>query len=102
MSEVVTFTWAGSPSRIATRAGPWDSPAVSQRSMRSVFHDRTAGDSARSPDEMGPRPGAGDQADQGPDQHRRTERERRAQEAPVAAQHRDQQAGQAEDEEGGI
>ena len=33
-SSVVIATCAGSPSRIATRAGPWDSPAVSQRSMR--------------------------------------------------------------------
>ena len=32
-SAVVTRTWAGSPSRIATRAGPCDSPAVSHLSM---------------------------------------------------------------------
>src|SRR5262245_3788282 len=33
MSSLVTATPAGSPSRIATRAGPCDSPAVSHRSM---------------------------------------------------------------------
>jgi hypothetical protein len=38
MSEDEITTPAGMPSRIATRAGPWDSPAVSQRSMASVFH----------------------------------------------------------------
>ena len=37
-SSVVIVTCAGNPSRMATRAGPWDSPAVSQRSMASVFH----------------------------------------------------------------
>ena len=38
MSSVVTATPAGSPSRIATSAGPCDSPAVSQRNMAEVFH----------------------------------------------------------------
>ena len=38
--RVVTCTWAGSPSRIATRAGPCDSPAVSHLSMTAVFHAR--------------------------------------------------------------
>src|SRR5680860_1308972 len=38
MSPVVTCTWAGRPSRIAVSEGPWDSPAVSQRSMAPVFH----------------------------------------------------------------
>src|SRR5690349_17801189 len=33
MSPDVTWTWAGRPSRTATSPGPWDSPAVSQRSM---------------------------------------------------------------------
>ena len=33
-SAVVISTPAGSPSRIATSSGPWDSPAVSQRSIR--------------------------------------------------------------------
>jgi hypothetical protein len=28
MSSEVTLTWAGMPSIVATRAGPWDSPAV--------------------------------------------------------------------------
>src|SRR5918993_3348021 len=37
MSLVVTSTWAGRPSRIATREGPWDSPAVSQRNMRHIL-----------------------------------------------------------------
>ena len=32
----MTRTWAGSPSRIATSEGPWDSPAVSHRSMGEV------------------------------------------------------------------
>lgn len=34
MSAVVTATPAGIPSRTAIRAGPCDSPAVSQRNMR--------------------------------------------------------------------
>ena len=34
MSAVVTSMPAGSPSMMATRAAPWDSPAVSQRTMR--------------------------------------------------------------------
>src|ERR1700712_36397 len=38
MSAVVPRTWAGRPSRIAVSEGPWDSPAVSQRSMGPVFH----------------------------------------------------------------
>src|SRR3954449_12416808 len=72
-SSVVTRTCAGNPSRIATRAGPWDSPAVSQRSMRSSFHaaarapDRSAGDETR------PDVGAPEQADQSPEQHERPE-----------------------------
>src|SRR6478672_896904 len=32
MSSVVTRTWAGIPSRVATSAGPWDSPAVNHLS----------------------------------------------------------------------
>ena len=36
-SAVVISTPAGSPSQIATRALPWDSPAVSQRSMQSIL-----------------------------------------------------------------
>ena len=42
-SSVVIETCAGSPSRMATRSGPWDSPAVSQRSMASVFHAARSG-----------------------------------------------------------
>ncbi len=45
-SSVVTATPAGSPSRVASRAGPCDSPAVSQRSMRRILADgagRTGG-----------------------------------------------------------
>ena len=42
-SSVVTATPAGSPSRVASRAGPCDSPAVSQRSMRAIL--------ARGPDD---------------------------------------------------
>ena len=33
MSVASTGTWDGIPSRMATRAGPWDSPAVKYRSM---------------------------------------------------------------------
>ena len=43
----MTRTWEGRPSRIATRDGPWDSPAVSQRSMRAVFHPSVAGAQGR-------------------------------------------------------
>src|SRR5205085_905531 len=42
MSPEVTCTWAGRPSRIAASEGPWDSPAVSQRSMRTVFQNLRA------------------------------------------------------------
>ena len=38
MSWLVTRTCAGSPSRVATRAGPCDSPAVSHRSTKRVCH----------------------------------------------------------------
>ncbi|GHJ38890.1 hypothetical protein Sm713_44990 [Streptomyces sp. TS71-3] len=31
--SVVTGTPAGNPSSVATRAGPWDSPAVSHRNL---------------------------------------------------------------------
>src|SRR5690606_2438525 len=37
MSSEVTDTPAGRPSTIATSAGPWDSPAVSQRNMVPIF-----------------------------------------------------------------
>src|SRR6478735_7962155 len=99
MSAVVTFTWAGSPSRIATREGPWDSPAVSQRSMRPVFHDRSAADSPSSADEMPPDGGADDDAEHGADEHRRPERERGAQQGPIAAGEGHREAREPEDEE---
>jgi hypothetical protein len=38
MSVDVILTPAGIPSRIADRAGPWDSPAVNQRNMNPFFH----------------------------------------------------------------
>ena len=41
MSWLVTRTWAGSPSSVATRAGPCDSPAVSHRSTKRVCHAKT-------------------------------------------------------------
>src|SRR3954453_9606583 len=47
MSVELTETWAGIPSRTATRAGPWDSPAVSQRSMADSL--------SRDPPRVGPR-----------------------------------------------
>src|SRR3712207_6823407 len=90
MSPVVTATWAGSPSRMATRAGPWDSPAVSQRSMQSVFHgpfpprptvrapertpDRTRREAAPAAQVERPDAGAPQHADQRPEQHERPER----------------------------
>src|SRR6476619_191516 len=52
MSSEVTRTWAGSPSRIAVSEGPWDSPAVSQRSMGQVFHVRS--DAPDGPRAVGP------------------------------------------------
>ena len=39
MSAVLTSTPAGRPSTVATRAGPWDSPAVSQRNMGGILSD---------------------------------------------------------------
>ena len=39
-SLVVTSTPAGRPSIVATSAGPWDSPAVNQRSMPRSSHAR--------------------------------------------------------------
>jgi hypothetical protein len=38
MSWLVTRTCAGIPSRVATRAGPCDSPAVNHRSTKRVCH----------------------------------------------------------------
>src|SRR5687768_378660 len=77
MSPDVTSTWAGSPSRIAARAGPWDSPAVSQRSMPQVFHGarrpRTGVSSGGAGVEVGDL-ATPDDADQRPEQHERAER----------------------------
>ena len=76
MSAVVTSTWAGSPSRIATRDGPWDSPAVSQRNMAASLSRRPRG-----PASPRPRPETGEDrraqhdADQRAEQHERAERE---------------------------
>src|SRR5687768_428656 len=78
MSAVVIRTWAGSPSRMATREGPWDSPAVSQRSMGAVFHAGASARAAPSGGEIAPHPHrerrARDDADQRSDQHPRPER----------------------------
>src|SRR6478752_2089537 len=95
MSEVVTFTWAGSPSRIATREGPWDSPAVSQRSMASVFHGRY-GVLGRSPGREMP----GDEdAGESPQQQERAERQRLAQRGPLAPADRPGEAHEREEHE---
>src|SRR4051794_904157 len=53
MSEDVTGTPAGSPSRTATRAGPWDSPAVSQRNTRAIL-PRPPGPPGPHQDQPGP------------------------------------------------
>src|SRR6476659_9915671 len=99
MSADVTRTWAGSPSRIATRDGPWDSPAVSQRSMPSVFHDQLAAISDSPGGEMEPDPGPRHHAEQRADQHERPERELRLQERAVPARQRDQQTRDTEEQE---
>src|SRR5215218_4606883 len=75
MSSVVSSTWAGRPSRIATREGPWDSPAVSQRSMGSVFHAGGLGRRSPSGCEIPGHVGAPHDADHGADQHERPEGE---------------------------
>src|SRR5690349_20796305 len=72
MSSEVTRTWAGSPSRIATREGPWDSPAVNQRSMRAVFHGRYGAVDGSPEGEMGRQRDASQRADQ----EERAERQR--------------------------
>src|SRR3954471_1763376 len=99
MSPDVTRTWAGNPSRIATREGPWDSPAVSQRSMVTVFHDRSGADSPSPRHETGPDRFTDGHADQPPDQEERAERVRDPEHAAVAAQERDQQPGEGERQE---
>src|SRR5690606_35988583 len=40
MASAVTVTPEGRPSMTAMSSGPWDSPAVSTRSMPLVFHAR--------------------------------------------------------------
>src|SRR3954470_13952425 len=50
MSDVVTATPAGRPSRIATRAWPCDSPAVIQRSIRPIVSPRPPAASRGRPD----------------------------------------------------
>src|SRR6478736_9656138 len=95
MSSEVTRTWAGSPSRIATREGPWDSPAVSQRSMASVFHGRY-GVRGRSPGREMP----GDEdAGESPQQQERAERQRLAQRGPLAPADRPGEAHEREEHE---
>src|SRR5215213_8382529 len=84
MSAEVTCTWAGRPSRIATRDGPWDSPAVSQRSMPQVFHAWSGGQGRPSGTEIDDRRASVAQLPgeprperdrcEGGDQHERTER----------------------------
>src|SRR5262245_7820608 len=64
MSSEVTRTCAGSPSRMATRDGPWDSPAVSQRSMSAILSAVERGDDRLSNHDT----------DQGSDEHERPER----------------------------
>ena len=70
----MTRTWAGSPSRIATSEGPWDSPAVSHRSMGEVSqpHMRAASAVPQT------RPTSA------PTDHERTEGERPLEQAAVA------------------
>ena len=53
MSSTVTGSPAGRPSRITTRAWPWDSPAVRKRSIRPIYR------SARRPLEAGCRGSSG-------------------------------------------
>src|SRR3954471_1309202 len=43
MTSLVTSTPAGTPSSVATSAGPCDSPAVSQRNTGPVSHEAAAG-----------------------------------------------------------
>ena len=58
----------------ATREGPWDSPAVSQRNMVQVFHARLpAAGGARPLPETGEDRRTPDDADHGAEQHERAE-----------------------------
>src|SRR4051812_23478259 len=107
MSPEVTCTWAGRPSRIATSAGPWDSPAVSQRSMAQVFHAATsrrpqrpgAETSGRSVAESRRDPGSDRDGEHRGDQHEGAEREALAVDDPQQAQ---EGAPEATDEEGAV
>ena len=90
MSSVVTSTCAGSPSRIATREGPWDSPAVSQRSMAPSFHSRPARP-RRSPDgEIAEQRVAEQDAEQRAEEQERSERVRLLEQAAVPPDQRQQ------------
>src|SRR6478752_3974635 len=101
MSSEVTWTWAGSPSRIATREGPWDSPAVSQRSMGAVFH-AWYDVLGRSPgDEMPPQRCPEHDPGQRAGEQERPERQRGAQRRPVPPCRRQQDTEHGEDEERG-
>src|SRR6478752_4360848 len=102
MSSDVTRTWAGSPSRIATREGPWDSPAVSQRSMGAVFHGRYVGPPPSCSDEMAPGGRAEDRSQKDPGQQERAERQRGAQRRPVATGAGSDDAQDGEDREGRV
>ena len=106
MSADVTRTWAGSPSRIATREGPWDSPAVSQRSMGPVFHPGRGAPDAGQPrrrdrraDQRGPTatPSRAPTSMNGPNGYARRE-----QRAGPAARRRSSSPGSAEDQEAGV
>ena len=55
------WTWAGSPSSVATREGPWDSPAVSQRSIGASL-SRTNQALSRCPADLVTRPRVGSMA----------------------------------------
>ncbi len=85
-------TWAGSPSRIATREGPWDSPCGEPTQHGQVFHGRFARTSAvtrrRDRPDLGPAAISGERSDQ----QERPERVRRLSARPVAAHQRHQEA----------
>src|SRR5690349_887879 len=99
MSAEVTRTWAGRPSRIATSEGPWDSPAVSQRSMAPVFHaPRRPQTGASVPETCRDRGAEGDAHD-GADEHEGAEREALAVHHSQAGEH---QAPQPADQEGAV
>src|SRR5689334_15931833 len=90
MSSELTRTCAGSPSRIATRDGPWDSPAVNQRSVTREIVSAVE----RVHDGL-----SEEDAEERPEQHERAERERHPQQPAVPLREGDQDAGQAEGDE---